>query len=62
MVKVAEFVDRSVHIAKDIKTAVGPKLKDFKAALAGGADAYPDLIKLRDDVTAFANGFPTIGF
>lgn len=28
--KVAEFVDRGVEIAKEIKKASGPKLKDFR--------------------------------
>lgn len=62
MVEVAKFVDRSVQVAIDIKAATGPKLKDFKASVADGPGAYPDLVQLRDDVTAFANRFPTIGF
>jgi glycine hydroxymethyltransferase len=62
MVEVAKFVDRSVMIAIDIKAATGTKLKDFKAALAAGPNDFPDLVKLREDVTVFANKFPTIGF
>ena len=62
MVTVANFVDRAVHITKDIKATTGPKLKDFKAALAGGADAFPDLKALADEVAAFSNTFPNIGY
>jgi glycine hydroxymethyltransferase len=62
MVKVAEFVDRAVHITKDIKVTTGPKLKDFKAALAGGANAFPALEALASEVAAFSNTFPNIGY
>ena len=41
---------------------LGPKLKDFKAALANGAEAYPELTALGKEVTEFARSFPTIGF
>lgn len=65
--KVAEFFDRAVEITAAIKTQVkndtgSMKLKDFREALKDGADNYPDLIKLRDDVKTFAKSFPTIGF
>lgn len=63
-VKVAEFFDRGVSIASDIKASPdGKKLKDFRAACAAkGTDVHPDLAKLRDDVQSFANSFPTVGF
>ena len=41
---------------------LGPKLKDFKAALANGSEAYPELTALGKEVTEFARSFPTIGF
>lgn len=63
-VRVAEFFDRGVQIAKDIKdTPDGKKLKDFRAACASkGMDIHPDLASLRSEVQAFANTFPTVGF
>lgn len=61
-VKVAEFFDRGVAISETIRKATGSKFKDYKAALEHGPDAYPELVKLRDDVTAFARSFPTVGF
>lgn len=60
--QVGVFFDRAVEISIAIKADVGPKLKDFKAALADGPDKYPDLVKLSSDVRAFASQFPTIGF
>lgn len=60
--QVAVFFDQACNIAKTVKADVGPKLKDFKAALADGADKYPELVKLAEDVKQFANKFPTIGF
>lgn len=41
---------------------MGPKVKDFKAALQDGAQGFPELVKLGDDVRAFARSFPTVGF
>lgn len=61
-VKVAEFFDRAVAIAGSVKKDTGGKIKDFKAALEGGPQKYPELVKLGNDVKAFANGFPTVGF
>ena len=57
-----DFVERSVTITKAIKSGVGPKLKDFKAALADGPAKYPELVELAADVKKFANGFPTVGY
>ncbi|GMI31622.1 hypothetical protein TrRE_jg6442 [Triparma retinervis] len=63
-VKVAEFFDRGVAIAKDVKASdEGKKLKGFREACATkGIDVHPDLAGLRDEVQAFANSFPTVGF
>jgi hypothetical protein len=43
--QVAEFFDRGVGIADAIKGKTG-KLKDFKAALAKGADDFPELVQV----------------
>jgi glycine hydroxymethyltransferase len=45
--------------AVDIKGKTGPKLKDFKEAVA---NSTPEINALKDDVEAFAKQFPTIGF
>jgi glycine hydroxymethyltransferase len=63
MEQVAEFFDRGVTIANNIKSGLeSKKLKDFKAALADGAGDFPELVTLADDVADFACGFPTIGY
>uniref|UniRef100_A0A7S2HP89 Serine hydroxymethyltransferase n=1 Tax=Helicotheca tamesis TaxID=374047 RepID=A0A7S2HP89_9STRA len=61
--KVAEFFDRAVKIAKDLKnTEGGKKLKGFKSMCAVGPSVHPDLVTLRKDVSDFACSFPTVGF
>lgn len=60
--QVANFFDRAVSITADIKKQTGGKVKDFKAALEKGPDAYPKLVTLGKDVKTFACKFPTIGF
>ena len=62
--KVAEFFDRGVKIAVDIKaTEEGKKLKSFRAACTDkGVAVHPDLGALRSDVMDFANSFPAVGF
>merc|ERR1711871_1692289 len=59
-VEVANFVDRAVKITADIKSQVGPKLKDFRAALE--EKEWPAIAELKADVEKFASAFPTIGF
>ena len=59
-VKVADFVDRAVKITADIKAEVGPKLKDFRAAV--NEKEWPAIKELKADVEVFASAFPTIGF
>lgn len=59
---VAEFVDKAVKIAQDLKKQTGPKLKDFKEALADGKPVPGSLEALRHEVEQFAKKFPTIGF
>lgn len=58
--KVAEFVDRGVKIAADLKSKAGSKMKDFKAYL--GTEKVVEIEKLREDVEVFAKSFTTIGF
>ncbi len=62
--QVGIFFDRSVAIALDIKAKTGSKLKDFKTVLETeeSISNYPELLKLRKDVTEFSRKFPTIGF
>jgi len=59
-VQVADFVDRAVKITADIKSKVGPKLKDFRAALE--EQEWPEITALKKDVETFASQFPAIGF
>lgn len=56
--KVAEVVDRAVHIAKKVDEQTGGKklLKDFFRALGEG-EGIPELVELRNEVREFAGGF-----
>mmetsp|Transcript_9451 Transcript_9451/g.16232 ORF Transcript_9451/g.16232 Transcript_9451/m.16232 type:complete len:525 (-) Transcript_9451:458-2032(-) len=58
--QVVEFVDESVQIAQMISKQVGPKLKDFKAAV--DTQTFPEIEALKLRVEEFAKTFPTIGF
>ncbi|GMH40915.1 hypothetical protein BSKO_08819 [Bryopsis sp. KO-2023] len=58
--KVAEFVDRGVKIAADLKPKAGSKVRDFRAYLDKENPA--EIQQLRADVEAFAKQFATIGF
>jgi len=60
-VKVADFIDRGVQIAKQLKqqTPEPAKLKDFKALLQ--SQSFPEIDKLRGDVQEFAYSFPMPG-
>jgi glycine hydroxymethyltransferase len=61
--KVAEFFDRAVDIAIELKnTDEGKKLKSFKSMCSVGPSVSPKLVELRKDVTTFASSFPTVGF
>jgi glycine hydroxymethyltransferase len=61
--KVADFVVKGINIAKTLKEKHGPKLKDFRDALADAPPGkFPEIDALRDQVEAFAAQFPTIGF
>jgi len=62
-VKVADFFDRAVSIAKKLKdSAGGKKLKDFRKMCEVGPSVDPELEALRNEVMEFACTFPTVGF
>ncbi|OEU07082.1 serine hydroxymethyltransferase [Fragilariopsis cylindrus CCMP1102] len=62
--KVAEYFDRAVAIAVDLKenTEEGKKLKGFRKMCTVGPSVHPDLVQLRKEVSEFACEFPTVGF
>ena len=61
--KVADFVVKGIEITKKIKEQVGPKLKDFREALADApVGKFPEIDALKNEVEAYASQFPTIGF
>lgn len=62
--KVAEYFDRAVAIAVDLKnnTEEGKKMKGFRQLCAVGPSVHPDLVALRKEVSEFACQFPTVGF
>jgi len=61
--RVAEYFDRAVTIAVELKnTEEGKKLKGFRQMCAVGPSVHPDLVALRKEVSEFACQFPTVGF
>lgn len=61
--RVAEFFDRAVAIAVDLKnTDEGKKMKGFRQMCSAGPSVHPDLEALRKEVSDFACQFPTVGF
>jgi glycine hydroxymethyltransferase len=61
--KVAEYFDRAVAIALELKNSEqGQKLKGFREMCAVGPSVHPDLVQLRKEVSEFARTFPTVGF
>ncbi|KAG7337289.1 serine hydroxymethyltransferase, partial [Nitzschia inconspicua] len=61
--KVADYFDRAVAIAVELKnTDQGSKLKGFREMCAVGPSVHPDLVQLRKEVMEFACTFPTVGF
>merc|ERR1712039_1139653 len=59
-VRVGEFLGDAVDIAVDVQKQSGPKLAEFKKALAENPPA--ELQELKAKVETFACGFTTIGF
>ena len=51
---VAAFLDRAASLALAVQARSGPKLVDFVKEMEGDAEVG----KLRDEVVAFARGFP----
>eukprot|EP00547_Thalassionema_nitzschioides_P013473 CAMPEP_0194243754 /NCGR_PEP_ID=MMETSP0158-20130606/9672_1 /TAXON_ID=33649 /ORGANISM="Thalassionema nitzschioides, Strain L26-B" /LENGTH=500 /DNA_ID=CAMNT_0038979059 /DNA_START=19 /DNA_END=1518 /DNA_ORIENTATION=- len=61
--KVAEFFDRAVEIAVNLKnTDEGKKLKGFRKMCSVGPSIDAKLVQLRAEVSDFACTFPTVGF
>ena len=61
--KVADLVVKGIEITKKLKETHGPKLKDFREALAEAPKGkFPEIDALKEEVEAFAAQFPTIGF
>jgi glycine hydroxymethyltransferase len=62
-VRVADFLDRGVKLALAMKadTPAPGKMKDFAAYAAGAGAARADVAALREEVQAFARGFPMPG-
>jgi len=56
--KVADIIHRSIQLAIQIQTRVGPKLVDFKNAVAKGD--IPELEELRKEVIQLARQFPAV--
>jgi len=61
--RVADMVWKGIEITKKLKEVHGPKLKDFRVALADAPPGkFPEIDALKSEVEAFAAQFPTIGF
>lgn len=57
-VQVGKFLGEAVDIAKEVQQQSGPKMVEFKKALAESSK----VAKLKNEVEEFAERFPTIGF
>ena len=60
-IRVAHIFDKGVQITSDIKSQVGPKVKDFKEALKDGPNNFPELVNLGNEVKEWASTFPAVG-
>merc|ERR1719265_2486463 len=56
--KIGEFISRAIDIGVEVQKQSGPKLKDWKAALA---TPPAELLALKQDVESFASSFDTVG-
>jgi glycine hydroxymethyltransferase len=63
MKTVASFLHRAVQLSLTLQKEAGSKLlKDFvRVATSGDGEGHQGVRKLRDDVRAFARGFPLPG-
>ena len=59
--QVGAFFHRGVTIAQKVAADTG-KIKAYRAALADGGSAYPEIAQLKADVVAFCRDFPVVGF
>jgi glycine hydroxymethyltransferase len=62
-VRVADFIDRAIKIAQDLKanTPAPGKLKDFSSHVDKVAGGRQDIKQLKEEVEAFARSFPMPG-
>lgn len=61
IVRVVELVDKGIQIGKDVSAKAGKKtMKAFNEVLA--SEGHPGIAELKEEVTQFARGFPTVGF
>lgn len=61
--QVARFIDQGVQLALKFKSQVpGKKLKDYKQYLDSNFTNLPEVMEFNQQVKAFAQTFPTIGF
>jgi glycine hydroxymethyltransferase len=62
--RIAELVDEGLKVTGELKKIAGPKLKDFRALMADGAEGtrFPSLLELRDKVHRFARQFDPVGW
>lgn len=59
--QVGAFFHRGVTIAQKVAADTG-KIKAYRAALADGGSAYPEIAQLKADVVTFCRDFPVVGF
>ena len=57
--KIGDFIARAVDVTAQVQKESGPKMKDFKAALATPPGS---LLELKAEVEDFASRFETVGF
>jgi len=57
--RIGEFIGAAVDIAAEVQKESGPKLVDFRKALA---EKPPKLVALKQEVEDFASRFDTVGF
>jgi glycine hydroxymethyltransferase len=59
--RIADYIDQCIKLAKKVQSelpAEANKQKDFKAKVAGGAEAVPEIGDLKKDIAAWASTFP----
>jgi len=56
-VKIIQYIDKGVELAKNIKGQVGNKLSDYKHWLEQNGNTHPEIQQLKKDVIAFSKKF-----